>query len=186
MKSHAPMSVTPFRSHIFYCVWPWLFCTQWELQDSSQHPTRILSKSRNNQGKRVCPILQSFSPPLYYWLLKVGISWWQSVGANVSQKLFKGFATTAAVREGHVEILEILIKSGASQPACEEALLEASSHGRARPVELLMGSDLIRPHISVHALVTACCRGYVDVVDTLLKVNHLIHWFIGAVLSDSM
>lgn len=92
-----------------------------------------------------------------------------SVGANVSQKLFKGFATTAAVREGHVEILEILIKSGASQPACEEALLEASSHGRARPVELLMGSDLIRPHISVHALVTACCRGYVDVVDTLLK-----------------
>ncbi|KAA8548213.1 hypothetical protein F0562_004526 [Nyssa sinensis] len=32
-----------------------------------------------------------------------------------------------------------------------------------------MGSDLIRPHIAVHALVTACCRGFVDVVDALMK-----------------
>lgn len=93
-----------------------------------------------------------------------------SIGADVNQKLFRGFATTAAVREGHLEILEILLKAGASQPACEEALLEASCHGRgARFVELLMGSDLIRPHISVHALVTACCRGFTDVVDALLK-----------------
>ncbi|CAI0457536.1 unnamed protein product [Linum tenue] len=93
-----------------------------------------------------------------------------SVGADVNQKLFRGFATTAAVREGHLQILEILLKSGASQPACEEALLEASCHqGRARLAEALMGSDLIRPHVAVHALVTASCRGFVDVVDTLMK-----------------
>ncbi|XWS32661.1 hypothetical protein CRYUN_Cryun22dG0009000 [Craigia yunnanensis] len=92
-----------------------------------------------------------------------------SIGADVNQKLFKGFATTVAVREGHLEILEILLKAGASQPACEEALLEASCHGQARLAELLMGSDLIRPHVAVHALVTACCRGFVEVVETLMK-----------------
>ncbi|GKV07930.1 hypothetical protein SLEP1_g19626 [Rubroshorea leprosula] len=92
-----------------------------------------------------------------------------SVGADLNRILFKGFATTVAVREGHLDILEILLKAGASQPACEEALLEASCHGRARHAELLMGSDLIRPHVAVHALVTACCRGFVDVVDTLMK-----------------
>ncbi|XVF16234.1 hypothetical protein REPUB_Repub10bG0014000 [Reevesia pubescens] len=32
-----------------------------------------------------------------------------------------------------------------------------------------MGSDLIRPHVAVQALVTACCRGFVEVVDTLMK-----------------
>ncbi|PON95314.1 Transmembrane protein [Trema orientale] len=92
-----------------------------------------------------------------------------SVGADINQKLFRGFATTAAVREGHLEILEILLKAGASQPACEEALLEASCHGRAKFAELLMASDLVRPHVAVHALVTACCRGFVDLVDTLIK-----------------
>ncbi|KAF8408396.1 hypothetical protein HHK36_007546 [Tetracentron sinense] len=92
-----------------------------------------------------------------------------NVGADVNQKLFKGFTTTAAAREGHLEILEILLKAGACQPACEEALLEASCHGWARLAELLMGSDLIRPHVAVHALVTACCRGFVDVVSTLMK-----------------
>ena len=94
----------------------------------------------------------------------------QSVGADVNQKLFKGFAITEAVREGHHELLEILIKAGADQSACEDALLEGSCHGRARLVELLMDSDLIRPHVAVHALVTASCRGFVDVVDTLIKV----------------
>lgn len=102
----------------------------------------------------------------------------QSVGADVNQKLFRGFATTAAVREGHLEILEILLKAGASQPACEEALLEASCHGDARLVELLIASDLIRPHIAVHAIVTASCRGFVDVVDTFMKVEHHIHFTI--------
>ncbi|KAJ7974773.1 Ankyrin [Quillaja saponaria] len=92
-----------------------------------------------------------------------------NTGADVNQKLFKGFATTAAVREGHLDILEVLLKAGASQPACEEALFEASCHGLARLTELLMGSDLIRPQFAVHALVTACCRGFADVVETLIK-----------------
>ncbi|KAI9120681.1 hypothetical protein K1719_007714 [Acacia pycnantha] len=92
-----------------------------------------------------------------------------SMGADVNQKLFRGFATTAAAREGHIDILEILLKVGASQPACEEALLEASCHGQAKSAELLMSSDLIRPHVAVHGLVTACCRGFVNVVDTLIK-----------------
>lgn len=38
-----------------------------------------------------------------------------------------------------------------------------------------MASDLIRPHLAVHAIVIACCRGFVDVVDTLMKVEHHIH-----------
>ncbi|MBA0666242.1 hypothetical protein Goklo_002680 [Gossypium klotzschianum] len=92
-----------------------------------------------------------------------------SIGADVNHKLFKGFATTVAVRECRLEILEILLKTGASQPACEEALLEASCHGQARLAELLMGSDLIRPHVAVQAFVTACCRGFAEVVNTLMK-----------------
>lgn len=120
-------------------------------------------------GFRMMPVFQWSL--LKYW--KVGFSNWQRVGADVNQKLFRGFAITAAVREGHREILEILLKAGASQPACEEALLEAGFHGRARLAELLMGSDLIRPRVAVHVLVTACCRGFADVVGTLLEVNHL-------------
>ncbi|XP_034914514.1 uncharacterized protein [Populus alba] len=92
-----------------------------------------------------------------------------SLGANVNQKLFRGYATTAAIREGHLDVLDILVKSGAFQEACEEALLEASYLGQARPAELLMGSDLIRPQVAVHALVSACCRGFASVVDTLVK-----------------
>ncbi|KAK7377793.1 hypothetical protein VNO80_03225 [Phaseolus coccineus] len=92
-----------------------------------------------------------------------------SVGADVNHKLFRGFATTAAVREGHCKILEMILKAGASQPACEEALIEASFHGHAGCVELLMSSDLIRPRVAIHALVTASCRGFVDVVETLIK-----------------
>ncbi|KZV38272.1 Ankyrin repeat [Dorcoceras hygrometricum] len=92
-----------------------------------------------------------------------------TAGADLNIQLFRGFATTAAVREGHLEILETLLKAGASQPACEEALLEASNHGRSKSVNLLMGSDLIRPHVAIHGLVTACCRGFVDVVKAFLK-----------------
>lgn len=77
---------------------------------------------------------------------------------------------TAASREGQTDMVELLLKSGASQPACEEALLEACCHGRPRLVELLMGSDLIRHQVAVHALVLSCCRGFVDVVDSLMKV----------------
>ncbi|MQL94265.1 hypothetical protein Taro_026917 [Colocasia esculenta] len=93
----------------------------------------------------------------------------QNAGADVNQKLFRGFALTAAAREGNTDMVELLLKAGASQPACEEALLEACCHGRARLVELLMGSDLIRNHIAVHALVLSSCRGFFDVVDTLVK-----------------
>ncbi|XP_065875767.1 uncharacterized protein [Euphorbia lathyris] len=92
-----------------------------------------------------------------------------SVGAYVNQKLFRGYATTAAVREGHLDVLDLLIKCGAFQEACEEALLEASYLGQARLAGLLMSSDLIRPQVAVHALVSACCRGFVNVVDTLIR-----------------
>ncbi|KAJ8439162.1 hypothetical protein Cgig2_027088 [Carnegiea gigantea] len=90
-------------------------------------------------------------------------------GADVNKRLFRGYATTAAVREGYLEILEVLLKAGVSQPACEEALLEASYGGRARHAELLMGSNMISPQVAVHALVTACCRGFLDVVSVLIK-----------------
>lgn len=99
--------------------------------------------------------------------------WVQNVGADVNQKLFRGYATTAAVREGRTDVLVMLLKAGAAQPACEEALLEACFHGKAKLAELLMATDLVRPHIAVHALVCACSRGFVDVVDTLIKV--IIH-----------
>ncbi|KAK9060180.1 hypothetical protein SSX86_020884 [Deinandra increscens subsp. villosa] len=90
-------------------------------------------------------------------------------GANVNKKLFRGYATTAAARGSYVEILELLIESGASQLACEEALIEASHIGLANVAKVLMESELIRANVAVHALVNASCRGFVDVVDTLLK-----------------
>ncbi|CAL9126200.1 unnamed protein product, partial [Musa textilis] len=90
-------------------------------------------------------------------------------GADVNQKLFRGHAITAAVREGQAEVVALLLKAGASQPACEEAVMEASLHGRARLTELLMGSDLVRPPVAAHALALAASRGFVDVVDTLIE-----------------
>lgn len=88
-------------------------------------------------------------------------------------RLFRGYATTAAVREGHLKVLEVLINGGASQLACEEALLEASHMGRARFAEMLMQSNMIRPQVASHALVSACCRGFIEVVDVLIKVTSL-------------
>ncbi|MED6189390.1 hypothetical protein PIB30_095580, partial [Stylosanthes scabra] len=92
-----------------------------------------------------------------------------SVGADINTRLFRGYATTAAVREGHLKVLEVFINGGASQHACEEALMETSNMGRARFSELLMQTHMIRPHVAVHALVSASCRGFVDVVDVLIK-----------------
>ncbi|KAK7280886.1 hypothetical protein RIF29_08440 [Crotalaria pallida] len=92
-----------------------------------------------------------------------------NVGANVNMRLFRGYATTAAVREGHLKVLEVLINGGASQLACEEALMEASYFGMARFAELLMLTNMIRKKVSVHALVSACCRGFIEVVDVLIK-----------------
>lgn len=92
----------------------------------------------------------------------------------MNQKLFRGHAITAAVREGHIEILQMLIHGGAGQLACEEALLEACYLGRARPAELLMASDMVRPHVAVHALVNASFRGFKEFVDTLIKVIYAV------------
>lgn len=94
----------------------------------------------------------------------------------MNYKLFRGYATTAAVREGHTEILEILLKAGgAAQAACEEALLEACQLGQATHANILMASQMIRPHVALHALVTASSRGFIHFVDSLLKVpNQLI------------
>ncbi|GLJ23312.1 hypothetical protein SUGI_0441020 [Cryptomeria japonica] len=92
-----------------------------------------------------------------------------SAGADVNQKLFRGYATTAAAREGHHQVLGMLLKAGASQPACEDALLEACRYGQTKSAELLISSEMIRPAVSVHALVYACCRGFVDIVATLTK-----------------
>ncbi|XP_054807381.1 uncharacterized protein LOC129309723 isoform X1 [Prosopis cineraria] len=92
-----------------------------------------------------------------------------NVGGNVNQRLFRGYATTAAVREGHLQVLEMLINAGAAQPACEEALMEASLVDRPTFAELLLDSNMIRPQVSVHALVSASCRGFTNVVHVLLK-----------------
>uniref|UniRef100_A0A0D6QRK6 Uncharacterized protein n=1 Tax=Araucaria cunninghamii TaxID=56994 RepID=A0A0D6QRK6_ARACU len=92
-----------------------------------------------------------------------------SAGADVNQKLFRGYATTAAAREGHLQVLDILLKAGASQLACEDALLEASLYGQTKAVELLINSEMTRPVVSVHSLVRACCRGFVGIVATLIK-----------------
>ncbi|RVW91697.1 Ankyrin-2 [Vitis vinifera] len=92
-----------------------------------------------------------------------------SAGADVNQELFRGFATTAAAREGHCALLDMLLKAGASQSACEHALLEACLCGQARAAELLIRSEMIGPSVAQHALVSASSRGYVDVADTLIK-----------------
>lgn len=81
-----------------------------------------------------------------------------SVGADVNQKLFQGYAITAAVREGHIEVFKIILNSGVSQPACEEALLEASYLGWARPTEFLMGASMIRPHVACGVDANATAR----------------------------
>ncbi|OWM76195.1 serine/threonine-protein phosphatase 6 regulatory ankyrin repeat subunit C-like [Punica granatum] len=91
-----------------------------------------------------------------------------SAGASVNQKLFRGYAITAAVREGHVEIVEVLINAGACQKACEEALLEASYVGKSRCSELLVQSEMIRPQFAVRALIVASSRGFLDVVRGLV------------------
>ncbi|KAE8667218.1 51 kDa subunit of complex I [Hibiscus syriacus] len=88
-----------------------------------------------------------------------------SLGANVNHKLFRGYATTATVGEGLMEILEVLINSG----ACEEAFLESSYLGHAKLTERLMATDMIRPQAALRALLSACCRGFVDFVDMLIK-----------------
>ena len=88
-------------------------------------------------------------------------------------KVFRGYPATAAAREGRAEVAELLVRAGASQPACEEAVVEAALQGQAALAAIFMGSDLVRPRVAVHALVSAAARGFVDVVDTLIKVQCL-------------
>ncbi|KAI4384195.1 hypothetical protein MLD38_002380 [Melastoma candidum] len=92
-----------------------------------------------------------------------------SAGADANMRLFRGYSMTAAVRERHTKVVEVLVNARPCYDVCEEALLEASCVGVARIAELLMASKTIRPHVAIHALVLACCRGFVDVVDTLIK-----------------
>ncbi|XP_030459921.2 uncharacterized protein LOC115680267 [Syzygium oleosum] len=108
-----------------------------------------------------------------------------SMGADVNQKLFRGYAITAAVREGHIKVAEVLMTAGASRDACEEALVEASYVGQPRISEMLMGSQMIRPHVAVHALVLACCRGFVAVVDALIKCGVDVNGIDRALLQSS-
>ncbi|KAL5216128.1 hypothetical protein ABZP36_007529 [Zizania latifolia] len=93
----------------------------------------------------------------------------EAKGADVNGKVFRGYPTTAAAREGRAEVAALLVRAGASQPACEEAVVEAALQGQAALAAIFMGSDLVRPRVAVHALVSAAARGFVDVVDTLIK-----------------
>ncbi|WVZ86206.1 hypothetical protein U9M48_033028 [Paspalum notatum var. saurae] len=90
-------------------------------------------------------------------------------GADVNGKVFRGYPATAAAREGRAEVAELLVRAGASQPACEEAVVEAALQGQAALAAIFMRSDLVRPRVAAHALVSAAARGFVDVVDTLIK-----------------
>ncbi|KAJ3675433.1 hypothetical protein LUZ60_004475 [Juncus effusus] len=90
-------------------------------------------------------------------------------GADVNQRVFRGYPITAAAREGRAETVSHLIRAGSGQPACEEALVESALQNRARISEILMGSELVRPDVAVRALVCASARGFVDVVDALVK-----------------
>ncbi|EMS62904.1 Ankyrin-2 [Triticum urartu] len=97
--------------------------------------------------------------------------WVQAKGADVNGKVFRGYPATAAAREGRAEVAELLVRAGASQPACEEAIVEAALQGQAALAAIFMRSDLVRPRVAVHALVSAATRGFVDVVDTLVKAG---------------
>lgn len=92
-----------------------------------------------------------------------------SAGADVNVELFRGYATTAAAREGHCAILDMLVKAGASKLACERALMEACLSGQAEAAELLICSEMIGPDVAQHAIVSASCKGFVDVVSKLVK-----------------
>jgi hypothetical protein len=89
----------------------------------------------------------------------------------VNQKVFRGYATTAAAREGHYIILNLLQRAGAQQLALEDALLEACLFGQGKSVELLISSDMTRPEVLAQALLYASSRGFMDIVAILIKVR---------------
>eukprot|EP00250_Pteridium_aquilinum_P017235 c23519_g1_i1 orf=646-2880(-) len=90
-----------------------------------------------------------------------------TAGADVNQGLFRGYAATAATREGHYEVLSILLKAGSSQPACEEALLEACLSGQVKMAELLINWEMVRTEVLTSALIHASSRGLVSIVELL-------------------
>lgn len=94
-----------------------------------------------------------------------------TAGADVNQRIFKGYAITAAAREGHGEVLSILLKAGAYQPAREEAFLEACLAGQVETTELLMKWEMARAEILASALIHASSRGFLDVVELLVKTG---------------
>jgi hypothetical protein len=87
----------------------------------------------------------------------------------VNGKLYNGYATTAAAREGRVNILHMLLEYGTSQDACEDALVEASSLGETEIVQLI-SSAIVGPTALSHATVIASSRGFVDEIIAFLKV----------------
>lgn len=101
------------------------------------------------------------------------VSYEQTAGADVNQRLFRGYAATAATREGHYEVLSILLKAGSSQPACEEALLEACLSGQVTMAELLISWEMVRMEVLTSALIHSSSRGLVDIVQLLIKVMPL-------------
>ncbi|MCO5591396.1 hypothetical protein L7F22_045379 [Adiantum nelumboides] len=92
-----------------------------------------------------------------------------TAGADVNQRLFKGYAITAATREGHQEVLSLLLKAGSSQPACEEALLEACLSGLVNIAECLISWEMARVEVLTNALIRSSSRGLVGVVELLIK-----------------
>ncbi|KAI5075121.1 hypothetical protein GOP47_0009197 [Adiantum capillus-veneris] len=92
-----------------------------------------------------------------------------TAGADVNQRLFRGYAITAATREGHPEVLSILLKAGSSQPACEEALLEACLSGQVNMADFLISWEMARVEVQTNALIRASSRGLVGVVELLIK-----------------
>lgn len=92
-----------------------------------------------------------------------------TAGADVNQGLFRGYAITAATREGHYEVVSILLKAGSSQPACEEAILEACLSGQLNMAEFLISWEMARIEVLTNALIRASSRGLVGVVELLIK-----------------
>ncbi|TVU30159.1 hypothetical protein EJB05_21768, partial [Eragrostis curvula] len=90
-------------------------------------------------------------------------------GADVNQKLFLGYATTAAAREGNIDVLEMLLLAGATQEACEDALSEACLFNEVEAVRILISSEMLGTEAMAHALVTASSRGFDDIAVILLQ-----------------
>jgi hypothetical protein len=96
----------------------------------------------------------------------------QMAGADVNQKLFLGYATTAAAR--NIDVLKMLLLAGATQEACEDALSEACLFGEVEAVRILVSSEMLGTEAMTRALVTACSRGSDDISIILLQVLSLI------------